>query len=171
MHICTVQHIHPCFDKIATILAKRHQRAQRSLRTKHPPYELLEPKCRWWIERIKEFLTVSLTMCPSNKSQSSSTNGWWCCRTYSRHLWISTFACIFYSAVSSSFHWITILTPKSKSMQKGKTITFHLWCSSFLTSVAPKKLHCSGSQSSKKSYIQLKFSLFAFSLDTVRKPY
>lgn len=61
MHICTVQHIHPCFDKIATILAKRHQRAQRSLQTKHPPYST--QKCRFnrfrSIERIREVLTVT----------------------------------------------------------------------------------------------------------------
>lgn len=29
MHICTVQCVHPCFDKIATILAKRHQKEPR----------------------------------------------------------------------------------------------------------------------------------------------
>lgn len=44
MHICTVQRVHPCFDKIATILAKQHQRAQRSLQMQHPPYELLVPR-------------------------------------------------------------------------------------------------------------------------------
>lgn len=74
MHICTVQHIHPCFDKIATILAKRHQRAQRSLQTKHPPYTT--QKCRFnrfrSIERVREVFNSHI-ICPSNKSGSGST--------------------------------------------------------------------------------------------------
>ncbi len=78
------------------------------------------------------------------------------------HICLNRDCCTFHSAVSNSFHWITRLTPKSNNMQKGKAITFHLWCSSFLTSVAPKKLQCSGSQSSKKSYIQLTFSVLIF---------
>lgn len=55
------------------LLARRHQRAQRTLQTKQPSYKILVThKCRWWTEITGEGFNSHI-MCPSNKSGSSST--------------------------------------------------------------------------------------------------
>lgn len=147
MHVCTVLRAHPCFDKIATILARRHQRAQRTLQTKQPSYKILvTQKCRWSTEITGEGFNSHI-MCPSNKSGSSSTQVMMCGWKCSRHLWISTFALtrLFYSAVSDSFHRITRLIHQSqRACKKAKTITSLVFFISDKCSTK-KKLHCSGS--------------------------
>ncbi len=137
------------------------ERAQRSLQMQHPPYELLVP--RNVDDQLKELGRIFKSHNASKQQiwKQFNTNRWLCYWKCSRHLWISTFALTetvvpftqlfqIHSTGSLDSHQSQITCKKAKPS--------HFIFGVLHFYVAPKKLHCSGSQSSKKSYIQLTFS-------------
>lgn len=137
MHICTVQRVHPCFDKIATILANNTRQSPEILTNATSTIQTTSAqKCRWSTEGIREVLTDTSCVQATNLEAVHHKQAINLSKMFKTlvnfHICLNRDCCIFHSAVSNSLHWITRLIPKSKDMQKGKTITFHLWCPSFL---------------------------------------